>query len=74
MSSGHYVVSRFEWKLERVGITGRLLGRSFGDVALNCVRTERLESAKSPNLRKKKCSMISKLGVYVFQSCPELGT
>ena len=50
--------------LARVGILGQLSGPRFDDFAPNCVRMEKLDSAKPPNLRTKRCPMIPTLKQY----------
>ena len=44
---------------QRVGIPGHLLGPRFDDFAHNCVRTERLDLAKSTNLGPERCPMVA---------------
>ena len=46
---------------QRVGIIGHLLGQSVGNFAYNCMRMERLGSAKLPNQGPKRCPMIPTL-------------
>ena len=44
--------------LPRVDIIETVLCPRFGDLDCNCVRMERLDSAKSPNLEPEKCPVI----------------
>ena len=52
------VTSQF---LPKVDIIGTLLCPRFGDLDCNCVRMERLDSAKSPNLGAERCPVIPTL-------------
>ena len=48
--------------LLKVGVLGNFWGPRIDDFAPSCVRMERLEVAKSPNLGPKRCPIIATLG------------